>query len=191
MAPAFFNTRPHITTRALNAALRTLLPEVVFPLMEKLKKSTNNHQFVSFTIDRELFAVDVMRVNSVERVKETTTIPGMPDFLEGVFNLRGVIIPVVDLRKRFGMPQKEHTKETRIILVELDNGLIVGMIVDSVKEVFQIEPENIGGVPRIGKAGMDNKFIRGVARKHDSLIIILDADKIFSEVEAEDLKSLT
>ena len=155
-------------------------------------------QFVSFVIGREVFAMDVMKVQGVERMMEVTTIPGMPQFMEGVINLRESIIPVVDMRKRFGLPQKEYDKETRIIIIELDspdnsNGqMVVGVIVDQVNEVFQLESRDMGRVPEIGGLGgkIRRNFIRGVAKKDDRLVIVLDVQQIFSEEEEKAMQSV-
>lgn len=148
------------------------------------------HQFVSFLLKKEIFAVDVMKIRGVERMLSITSIPTMPDFLEGVINLRGTIIPIVDLRKRFKLGSKEPDKETRIILTELETGLVVGMIVDAVKEVFQVDSAEIGDVPKIGAPNMDQRFIKGVTNKKGTLVILLDAERILTESETEGLKSL-
>jgi purine-binding chemotaxis protein CheW len=154
------------------------------------KKTSNTMQLVSFMIDKELFAIDVMRVQGVERPLQITSVPGMPDFLEGVINIRDTILPVIDLRKRFALPAKEYNKDTRIILIELQRNVLVGMIVDSVKEVFQLDSDQVGGVPRIGKPKMDTRFIKGVGKKDGGLIIILEVERIFSEDEAKGIAEL-
>lgn len=142
---------------------------------------------------KEVFAVDVMRVQGVERVGEVTSIPGMPQFVEGIINLRESIIPVVDLRKRFHLHAKEYDKETRIIVVELSSQLVVGMIVDSVKEVMQVEPEKMDRMMEMGclRGGMVNKkFISGVAKHDGRLVIVLDIEQIFSEEEEAMMKGV-
>lgn len=159
------------------------------------KKTQKILQLVSFILNNEPYAVDVMKVRGIERMMDITSVPGMPEFLEGVVNIRDTIIPVIDLSNRFGLPSKPHDKETRIVLIEIRNGLLVGMVVDSVREVFQIDTGSIGGVPRIGKPRMDTRFILGVAKKESAgkgtdLIIILDPEMIFSEDETKDLVGL-
>jgi purine-binding chemotaxis protein CheW len=155
--------------------------------MDAKKKMSHILQLVSFVLEKEIFAVDVLRVQGVERILEITSIPGMPDFVEGVINLREAIIPVVDLRKRFHLRAAEYDKETRIMLVELSSGIVVGMIVDQVNEVFQTEPDKVGAVPAVGGigGGLHKNYIRGLVKKDERLIIILDVEKIFSEEEAE------
>lgn len=161
--------------------------------MEAIKKSNTMQQLVSFILGKEVFAVDVMRVQGVERVGEITSIPGMPAFVEGIINLRESIIPVVDLRKRFFLDARDYGKETRIIVLELNTQLVVGMIVDSVKEVMQVEPEKMDKMMEMGciRGGVVNKkFISGVAKHDGRLVIVLDIEKIFSEEEEEAMKSV-
>ncbi len=155
--------------------------------MEAVKKTVSSLQLVSFCLDKEIYAVDVMKVCGVERIMEITALPGMPVFIDGVINLRNTIIPIIDLRKRFSLPPQEHGKDTRIILIELDEKMVIGVIVDSVQEVFQIDPNMIGKVPRVGGRKLDARFIKGVVQKSDKLIIIMDIEKLFSEDETKDM----
>lgn len=143
-------------------------------------------QLVSFLLGKEIFAIDVMKIQGVERVPEITEIPRFPASVEGVINLRGEIIPIVDLRKRFGIEAGEHGKETRIVLVELQD-MAAGLIVDRVYEVLQLGADEIGKVPRLFRSSIDTRFVRGVAEVRDKLVIILDIDRIFSEDEIEDM----
>ncbi len=160
--------------------------------MEQNTRVSDILQLVSFVLDKEIFAVNVMKVQGVERVGEITSLPGMPDFVEGVINLRESIIPIVDLRKRFGLTAKEYGKETRIVLVELNIGIVVGMIVDQVHEVFRITHDKMKSVPQLGnlKTSINRNFIRGVAKKDNKLIIFLNVEKIFSVDEEKALKSV-
>jgi purine-binding chemotaxis protein CheW len=162
------------------------------------KKTLNILQLVSFSLEKEVFAIDVMKVCGVERIMEITSIPGMPDFIDGVINLRNVrnlktntIVPVIDLRKKFGLPVRDRDKESRIILIELDTRLVIGIIVDSVEEVFQVDQGMLDSVPRMGRQKLDNRYIKGVTQKGDRLIIIMDIEKVFSEDETKDLFSIT
>ncbi|MFC1474608.1 chemotaxis protein CheW [bacterium] len=160
--------------------------------MTKSKKLSTDLQLVSFFLDKEIFAVDVMKVQSVERIMEITGIPGLPDFVEGVINLRESIIPIVDLRKKFSLPPKDYGKETRTIIMELASSVVVGMIVDKVNEVFQIRQELLGSVPSIAgiRGNVPNDYINGVAKYDGKLIIVLDAGRIFSEEEEEAMKNV-
>jgi purine-binding chemotaxis protein CheW len=164
---------------------------------DTVKKAASVLQLVSFSLDKEVFAVDVMKVCGVERIMEITAIPGMPDFIEGVINLRNIrnlksntIVPVVDLRKKFNLPVRDRDKQSRIILVELDSRLVIGIIVDAVEEVFQIDHSMMDNVPRMGRQKLDNRYVKGVTQKNDRLIIIMDIEKVFSEEETKDLLSV-
>lgn len=156
--------------------------------MGKKALSSTLNQYVSFALGKETFALDVMKIKGVERLSEITAIPKYPMFIEGVINLRSEIIPIVDLRKRFGMTAAEPTKETRVVLVELD-AFSVGLIVDRVFEVFQLNENEIGHMPPISRTSVGNQFIKGVAEVRDKLIILLDLNSIFSEQEAQTLSN--
>ena len=117
-----------------------------------------------------------------------TKIPNAPNFIEGVINLRGKIIPIVDLRKRLGFKNQEYDKSTRIIVVELD-GLVLGFIVDSVSEVLRI-PENTIEPPPSMVAGIESEYIEGVGKLDDRLLILLELKKIFSSPEKKDIENI-
>jgi len=135
--------------------------------MAKSQSLKSIQQYVSFTLGKEIFAI-----------------PNYPTFIEGVINLRGEIIPIIDLRNRFGMPKTEPTKETRVMLVEL-KALTVGLIVDRVFEVFQLQDNEIGQMPPISKLSVGRRFVKGVASVREKLIILLDLEVIFSDDETE------
>lgn len=150
--------------------------------MGKQASSRTFNQYVSFALGKEIFAIDVMKIKGVERLSEITAIPKYPTFIEGVINLRGEIIPIVDLRERFGLQATEPTKETRIVLVELEQ-FTVGLIVDRVFEVFQIFDNEIGHMPPISNSSVGKQFIKGVVEVKDKLIILLGLRSIFSDEE--------
>ena len=165
---------------------------------DSAKKADSTLQLVSFSLEKEIFAIDVMKVCGVERMMTITSIPGMPEFIEGVINLRNIrnlktnsIVPVVDLRKRFRLPRREPDERTRIVLVELESELVVGIMVDSVEEVFQVEQNMLDAVPRFGRGPVDNRYVKGVAQRGDRLIILMDIEKVFSEEETRDMMRLT
>lgn len=151
----------------------------------KVEKNTYL-QYVSFSLGSEIFAVDVMKIKGVERVIEITSIPQSADFLQGIIHLREEIIPVVDMRLKFGLPKNDFTKETRIILIELGK-MVIGVIVDRVYEVFQIKEDEIGQMPNIGIKVSSRELVRGVAKIGNKLIIIIDIDKIFTEDETAEI----
>jgi purine-binding chemotaxis protein CheW len=133
-------------------------------------------QLVSFKIGAEEFGVDILKVQEINKMTQITKVPNAPDFVEGVINLRGRVIPIIDLRTRLGLEKIEHTKDTRIIVVELD-GKTVGFIVDAVNEVLRI-PANITEKPPELVAGIDADYITAVGKLEDRLLILLDLDRI-------------
>ena len=143
-------------------------------------------QYVSFALGKEIFALDVMKIKGVERITDITAIPKYPTFIEGVINLRGEIIPIVDLRKRFGMQGTDYTKETRVILLELEM-IVIGLIVDRVFEVFELAEGEIGHIPSFSKITVGRQFVQGVAEVRDKLIVLLNMDTLFSEEETGSL----
>lgn len=140
-------------------------------------------QLVSFLIETEEFGVDIIRVQEIIRLIDITRVPNTPEFIEGVINLRGRIVPVVDLRARFGMPKKERTNNTRIIVVELQDK-VVGFMVDSVKEVIRVEKNIIEPPPDLA-VGIDTPYIKGVAKLEDRLLILLDLEEVLTDQETE------
>jgi purine-binding chemotaxis protein CheW len=148
---------------------------------------TETKQYLTFKLNDEVFGVDVAQVREILDYVKITKVPQTPDFMRGVINLRGSVVPVVDMNMKFGMPQNEKTVNTCIVVVEvkLDNDTtVIGALVDSVQEVFEIEPGNIEPAPRIGTK-LKTEFIKGMGKRDDKFIIILDIDKVFSSEELE------
>jgi purine-binding chemotaxis protein CheW len=145
-------------------------------------------QLVTFKLGSEEFAVDILKVQEINKMMNITKIPNAPAFIEGVINLRGKIIPIVDLRKRLGFKDQDYDKSTRIIVVELD-GLVLGFIVDSVSEVLRI-PENTIEPPPTMIAGIESEYIEGVGKVDDRLLILLELKKIFSSPEKKDIEGI-
>ncbi|MFN3134299.1 MAG: chemotaxis protein CheW [Candidatus Kryptonium sp.] len=146
-------------------------------------------QLVSFKIGSEEFGVNILQVQEINRPTQITHVPNIPDFIEGVINLRGKIIPVVNLRKKFGLGEKEYDKNTRVIVVELNNK-IVGFIVDSVSEVLRISKKVVEPPPEIISSGVDTEYITGIAKLEERLLILLDLEKVLSVEERESLKEV-
>jgi len=145
-------------------------------------------QLVSFKLGKEEFGVDILKVQEINRMLEITEMPNAPEFVEGIVNLRGRIIPVIDLKKRLQMLPKEHDNSTRIIVVELNGKTTVGFIVDEVSEVLRIE-SNITEPPPKMVAGINSDCITAVAKLDDRLLILLDMNKILSLEEEEVLET--
>ena len=142
-------------------------------------------QLVTFSIGSEEFGVDILKVIEIIRTMEITKVPKAPAFVEGVINLRGLVIPIIDLRRRFGLAEKAGDSDTRIIVIEI-NGMSVGFVVDSVSEVLRIPANSVVPAPPV-VAGVDSDYISGVGKLEDRLLILLDLDKLLS---ADDLESL-
>ena len=148
-----------------------------------LKKSSSEEilQLVTFTLGSEEYAVDILKVQEINRMKEITRVPNSPDYVEGVVNLRGKVIPVVSLRMKFGLPEKENDDQARIMIMEIV-GITMGLIVDSVSEVLRI-PEGIVEPPPPMATSISSEFIKGIAKLEDRLIILLDMDMLFGRTE--------
>ena len=138
-------------------------------------------QLVSFKIGDEEFGVDILSVQEINRMSQITKVPNTPEFIEGVINLRGRIIPVIDLRVKLGMTRKEHDKNTRIVVVEL-KGQTIGFIVDEVSEVLRI-PKDITEAPPDMVGGMNSDYITSIGKLEDRLLILLDLEKVLSTSE--------
>ena len=150
---------------------------------------TETRQYLTFKLGNEVFATDVAKVREVLDLTTITAIPRTPPFMRGVINLRGSVVPVVDLRLCFDMSKTESTRNTCIVVVEvlLDNeATVIGALADSVEEVIDLEPEQIQPPPRIGTQ-IRTDFIKGMGKRDTQFIMILDIDKVFS---AEELASV-
>lgn len=143
---------------------------------------TDLKQYLAFNLGEESFALDVANVREILEFTTLTKIPGTPDFMRGVINLRGSVVPVMDMRSKFNLSTTNKTVNTCIIVVEVSldgETIILGALVDSVQEVFELEPEQIEPVPKIGTK-LKTEFIRGMGKRDDRFIIILDINKVFS-----------
>lgn len=136
-------------------------------------------QLVSFVVGNEEFAVPILAVQEINRMMQITAVPQSPPFVEGVINLRGKIIPVIDLRKRFGMPPAEDTSDARIIVVEVAQR-VIGFTVDRVNEVLRIAADIVDPAPQM-VVGVDSEFIQGVGKLADRLLILLSLEKLFHD----------
>ncbi len=140
-------------------------------------RSSQQLQLVTFEVAGEEFAVDILRVQEINRMMALTRVPQSPPEVEGVINLRGKIIPVADLRKRFGLPAAERSEASRIVVVELQ-GRTLGFIVDKVNEVLRISSSIVEPAPTM-VCSIDSDFIAGVGKLEDRLLILLDLCKLF------------
>lgn len=145
-------------------------------------------QLVTFSIGDEEFGVNILKVQEIIRTMEITKVPRAPAFVEGVINLRGKVIPIIDLRRRFGLYPKPGDKDTRIIVIEINN-IIVGFIVDAVSEVLRIPAGTVEPTPPV-VAGVESDYISGVGKLKDRLLIMLDLDKILSSEDMDMLNAM-
>ncbi|MEO5345658.1 MAG: chemotaxis protein CheW [Magnetococcus sp. YQC-9] len=142
-------------------------------------------QFLTFHLGQEVFAIDISRIKEVLEYTDVTKIPRTPDFMCGVINLRGSVVPVVDLRLKFDMSKSEKTVNTCIIIIDVnqeDGAAVIGALVDSVKEVMELDPNQIEPAPRIG-TGLRSDFVRGMGKQGNQFVILLDTDRLFSTAE--------
>lgn len=154
---------------------------------ENMTNETN--QYLTFKLDEEVFALDIRKVREVLEYTTVTKVPQTPPFMRGVINLRGGVVPVVDMRLKFGMEKTENTVNTCIIISEIlidEESTILGALADSVQEVIELEPSQIEPAPRMGTR-LKTEFIRGMGKRDGEFIMILDIDKVFS---AEDMESI-
>ena len=140
-------------------------------------------QVVSFKLGEEEFGLDILRVQEIIRLQELTHVPNSPDFVEGVINLRGSVIPIIALRKRFGLPEADRDRQTRIIVIEVEH-MVLGFIVDSVSEVLRIPVSTVVPPPRLER--IEREFVSGVCKLDGRLLILLDVDQVLGvEVRPE------
>lgn len=137
-------------------------------------------QLVTFRLGEEEYGVDILKVHEIDRMMDITEVPNAPASIEGVINLRGKVIPVINLRRKFNLPEREADSRTKIVVVDI--GTSAGMIVDSVSEVLRISSDIIEPPPPM-TAGVSSEYIRGVGKLKDRLLILLDIEKLLGTDE--------
>lgn len=151
----------------------------------KQTETTQILQLVTFTLGGEEYAVDILKVQEINRMKEITRVPNAPYYVEGVINLRGKVIPVVSLRKFFGLPEEEDRTRQKIMIMDIQ-GVTMGLIVDAVSEVLRIST-NIVEPPPAMTYSVSSEFISGIAKLEDRLIILLDMDRLIVKEETQNM----
>ncbi|MBN2539857.1 MAG: purine-binding chemotaxis protein CheW [Deltaproteobacteria bacterium] len=149
-------------------------------------------KYLTFAVANEEYGVGILKVKEIIGMMSITTVPRTPEFVKGVINLRGKVIPVIGLRLKFGMEEVEHTERTCIIVVEIEGGagaIQMGIVVDSVSEVLNIKAENIEDMPTFG-ARLDTKFISGMAKIEGNIKILLDIDRVLTTNEISMLDAI-
>ncbi len=145
-------------------------------------------QLISFIVGDEEYGLEILRVKEVIRIREITRLPRAPSFVKGIINLRGDVIPIIDLRDKFGLERQDYTAMTRVIVVDVDSRL-VGMVVDAASQVVRIPADQVEPPPPVaGESSVE--FIRGVGRLDERLIILLNIDRILSTTEKVELTRL-
>jgi purine-binding chemotaxis protein CheW len=144
-------------------------------------------KYLTFVLAGEEYGVEILKVREIIGLMDTTAVPGMPDYVNGVINLRGKVIPVIDMRLKFRMPAAEHTSESCIIVMDV-RGNLMGVVVDCVSEVLEILSEEIEDAPNVGVA-VKNEFILGMAKSKGRVKILLDIDRVLCEAAELELSA--
>ncbi|GGK64825.1 chemotaxis protein CheW [Amphritea balenae] len=150
-----------------------------------LDQNTEGQQYLSFLLDNEEYGIDILRVQEVRGWTPMTRVPDMPVYLKGVLNLRGAIIPVIDLRERFGLPAVEYGPTTVVIVINVNSGdqqRIMGIIVDAVAETYSLPKEQIQPAPQLGTV-INSEFITGLVAQNEQMIVLIDIDELMNADE--------
>lgn len=147
---------------------------------QKLQSGAPTLQLVGFHVAGEEYGLDILRVHEIIRAQRLTRVPNSPNFIDGVMNLRGKIVPVVALRRCFGLEPAPEDQQTRIVVVEMKDA-VLGFIVDSVSEVLRIPADAVEPAPRLGK--VEKEYVSGVGKIDDRLLIVLDVDRLMNSEE--------
>ncbi|HAH61588.1 MAG TPA: chemotaxis protein CheW [Treponema sp.] len=149
------------------------------------RKLLNGMRFLSFTVDNENYCMDILKVKELMGMTAITPLPRTPQFIRGVINLRGQIIPIIDLRLKFGLPFQEYTKRTCIIVVEVnfeEENILMGLVVDAIQDVVSIPEDKMSKIPYIN-ARIKSEYIKGIADTPEGMKIVLDVLKILNDEE--------
>ncbi|MFO7955098.1 chemotaxis protein CheW [Thioalkalivibrio sp.] len=144
--------------------------------------------YVTFSLAEETYAIDVLQVQEVLKVTEIAPVPGVPDYILGIINLRGNVVTVIDARRRMGLDDRESDEASRIVIIDVDNQN-VGILVDSVSEVVRISPDAVEPAPEVGNDD-SSRFIQGVTSTEEGLTILVDLNKLLSDEEWAQLREL-
>lgn len=154
----------------------------------------NTEQFLTFILSDEEYGVDILRVQEIKGWDAVTKVPNTPDYVRGVINLRGTIVPIIDLRTRFSMEQREYGPTTVVIVLKVmssdNDSRIMGIVVDGVSDVYNVKKEEISAAPDFGE-GVDSSFVKGLATVEEKMVIILDIDYMLNSNELASLNKAT
>ncbi|OQA14377.1 MAG: Chemotaxis protein CheW [bacterium ADurb.Bin363] len=151
--------------------------------IDELEEDTQKNKYLTFTLGNESFGIEILFVTEIIGLQQITEVPDLPEYVRGIINLRGKIIPVMDMRRRFKKEIREYDERTCIIVVDIGE-ISIGLIVDRVSEVVDIPEENVSEPPKVNK-NSQNKYVKGIGKIEDSVKLILDCEKLLSEDEIE------
>ena len=151
----------------------------------QMQSAARGGKYLTFSLAEEEYGLEILKVREIIGIMDITAVPQMPEYVKGVINLRGKVIPVIDLRLKFGLPPAEYTDQTCIVVVDV--GSLTGIIVDTVQEVLDIEGSQIDPPPPLG-ANVDTTFILGLGKVKDEVKILLDVDKVLSTEELREIE---
>lgn len=153
----------------------------------QVEEDTQKGKFLTFTVGNEVYGLEIYHVREIIGIQPITEVPELPEYVKGIINLRGKIIPVMDVRLRFKKPFREYNDRTCVIVVEIQE-VSVGLVVDSVSEVLQIAEENIVPPPEVKAA--QNRYIRGIGKTGNEVKLLLDCERLLNEVEVSSLAQI-
>ena len=148
---------------------------------------SENQQFVVFSVNEQVYGVDILKIKEVVSYQKITPLPNMKGFIKGIINLRGIILPVFDLREKFRLPETAYTSFHSIIVMEI-SGRVMGVIVDEISDVVELFPEEVQAASSL-PPGVQAEYIKGIGKKERELIVLLDVDGLLSPEELEILDS--
>lgn len=151
-------------------------------LNQQIGRTSDGNQYLTFQLGEEFYGIDILRVQEIKGYTAVTRIPNTPAHIKGVLNLRGTIVPVVELRTKFGMPTIDYTSFTVVIIVVV-NERVVGLVVDSVSDVLNIASQNVQSAPQLGTQ-IDVSFLTGIGKCGDKLVSLLDVDRLLNDIGA-------
>ncbi len=155
--------------------------------LQDVEEDTQKGRFLTFNLDRESYGIEITHVTEIIGIQPITEIPELPDYIKGIINLRGKIIPVMDVRLRFRKVSREYNDRTCVIVIDIGD-ISIGLIVDSVSEVIAIPDTEIVAPPEVGKGG--NRYVKGIGKVHGDVKLLLDCNKLLNEEDSEYLLSI-
>jgi len=161
------------------------MADLIENTMEEMEEDTQKGRFLTFLLGNETYGIEIKYVTEIIGIQTITEVPELPDYVKGIINLRGNIIPVMDVRLRFKKEPKEYNDRTCIIVIDI-NDVSIGLIVDSVSEVITIPEQDIVEPPKMGN-GFNNRYIKNIGKVDDDVKLLLDCEKLLTEDELEEL----